>query len=245
MGGARITKATTIQTGSALTMANRFGKYGPMNEKAVRTAEVKENQVLEQLKQAWMELIPGPYLSVDGYYEKTRKILKGLNCSAKDIENFSLALGEFQTGEQSSGKAGMFLSALINTGNEENHIIHTKHLGPIDYLGYHNEKNITVKGDAKNFLGWEMGGGNVVVEGDVGDSLGYLMRGGSITVEGNAGEIIGWMRGGTIIVKGNAGAVVGQYMRGGEIHLEGDYESISDQFRYGKIFHKGVLKRHK
>jgi hypothetical protein len=218
-----------------------FRGYKHETEQPVRTAEVKENQVLERLKQAWRDLIPGPHLSVNGYYEKARKILKGLNCSAKDIENFSLVLGEFQTGEQSPGKAGMFLSALINTGNEENYIIHTKHLGPIDYLGYHNEKSITVRGDAKKFLGWGMGRGNIVVEGDVGDYLGYHMRGGSITVEGNAGESIGWMRGGAIIVRGDAGAVVGQYMRGGEIHLEGDYESISDQFKCGKIFHKGVL----
>jgi hypothetical protein len=206
-------------------MVSKFGKYKPESEKTVRdAAEVAQNPVIDAMKKAWKKLDYTFGKDQQIAYENAVELVRELDYCARDVEEFSIALAEFQEERGFDGKAGLLLCALINEGMDKEYVIHTAHLGVLpDYIGYRNRKSITVKGGAGFWCGELMSGGSIVVEGDVGGAVGRMMNGGEI------------------LVKGNASGIVGQYMRGGEIHLEGEYESISVQFKHGKIHYKGKL----
>ena len=77
--------------------------------------------------------------------------------------------------------------------------------------------------------GARMTGGELTIEGDAGDWVGAEMTGGAITVRGNAGDQAGaayrgsrrGMTGGTIFVHGSAGDELGLLMRRGLIAVKG------------------------
>ncbi|NYZ74133.1 hypothetical protein H0O00_03245 [Candidatus Micrarchaeota archaeon] len=226
--------------GLVLVMANRFSRYRPETEKAVRKVEVVEDETLRQLKEAWKTC---SYTGdSNGDYPEMLKIVKKLRYSAKDVENFSVALAEFRDEKGFSDSAGLFLSALINSGTDSDYVIHTNHWGVPVTIGEYNTKNITVNGDAGNHLGFAMNGGSIIVNGNARWHPGGLMRGGSIIVNGDAGWYVGLnMRGGSITMNGDAGKGAGAGMRGGEIHIEGSIEEIATDIKHGKIYHKGKL----
>jgi formylmethanofuran dehydrogenase subunit C len=246
----------------ALAIGGRFKGYNPEEEKASSKAEVRESEAVKQMKAAWKAWKYDPDDFIRDNYRATLMIVKNLQYSAKDVEEFSLVLEEFQYEEGFSNKAGLFLSALINNGNESDYLIHTQHLKmPPGNLGYKNEKNIIVNGDVGYFVGISMKGGSITVKGNAGGAVGSHMKngsitvegnvkghlgsdmeGGSITVEGDAEDAVGMdMQGGTITVNGNADTNVGYGMKGGEISLEGDYRDLSGNTEGGKIYHKGNL----
>ncbi len=171
-------------------------------------------------------------------HSKMLKRMEKLRYSAKDIEDFSVVLSEFQGEMVFSNNAGLFLSALINNCKEEGFVIHTAHLdAPIHCIGFGNRKKITVEGDAGVNVGREMDAGEIIVNGDADDTAGNTMRGGSIIVNGNCGETIGYdMAGGSILVNGNAGDEVGHEMRGGDIIVTGD-----TGLRTGIMMHGGKV----
>ena len=171
-------------------MASKFGKYKPEEEKVVRKVEVIEDKTLKQLKTAWKEFKYDENSKDPTNYECAMKATKALKCSASDVEKFSLAMMEFQGAKSVSYKTGLFLSALINNGKENDYVIHTTHLDArIALIGHRNTKNITVEGDAGMWCGFEMEGGSIIVRGDAGNWCGYLMKGGSIHVDGEIGRI--------------------------------------------------------
>jgi hypothetical protein len=206
----------------ALAMANRFSKYKPEEEKAVRKAEVVEDETLKQLKTIWRKARHDYYVDWGGPYWHISDMLKRLDYSASDVEKFSLILAEFQGQKHFYEKAGLFLSALINNGKDSDYVIHTLHLSVrIALLGYENTKNITVNGDLDHDVGLVMQSGSITVNGNVGDSCGNMMRGGTITIEGDAGR------------------EVGSKMVRGSIYLNGHYGTTSRQRGHGKIYHNG------
>ncbi|MDD5171991.1 MAG: hypothetical protein PHF60_03055 [Candidatus ainarchaeum sp.] len=243
----------------ALAIAKGFRGYGPEKESGLRETVVKEDEMLRQLKTVWETCNYKGEVHTD--YAAMCEAVKELGYSAKDVERFSIVLVEFQDEHNFYYKAGVFLSALVNSCREDDLIIHTSHLTRhIDHLGYQNMKNITIEGDAGNIMGGlgrgsiilngnagnyaglNLLGGSIIVKGNVGEHVGNDMKSGSITVKGNAGDsMAGNMRGGIITVEGNAGKSVGWEMTDGEIHLNGDYGGVSDYIVHGKIFHKGKL----
>jgi len=216
-----------IRVPPVLAFGSGFGKYQPETERDVRKVDVKPDEVLEQLKAAWKKvkmLRNCGKIDLDGTYNKALEQLKGIRYSANDVENFSIALVEFQDEEYFEFKTGLFLSALINNGKDADYAIQIQHLNQaIHHLGQRNIKNIVVNGDAGWCVGAVMKGGTIVVNGDASWGAGYEMEGGRITVAGGAGHEVGWE------------------MKGGEIHVEGNYCRTSSCVQGGKIFHKGVL----
>lgn len=258
---ARDRKSTNV---SRVTASKRFGRYKPEQEKTVRKADVKEDGTLRQLKEIWGKcefLIVSKYdVNTDDTYGAMANLLEGLDYTAKDVEKFSLALTEFQNEKYFSNKAGIFLSALINRGKDDDYVIHTRHLEkPIHWVGYRNRKNIAVKGDVGWYVGERMVSGIIAVKGDAGREVGKRMEGGTIWIKGNADMQIGFemengmivvegdvgvltgddMRGGKIIVSGNA-EHVGVYIDGGEIHIDGNFR-YSHEIKGCKVFHRGTL----
>ncbi|NYZ74131.1 hypothetical protein H0O00_03235 [Candidatus Micrarchaeota archaeon] len=217
-----------------LAMANRFSRYKPEEEKAVRKVEVVEDETLKRLKEAWKSC--GVIKLED--YNKLHETVKKLRHSAKDVERFSLALAEFQGEERFPESAGLFLSALINSCRSRKFVIHTHHLAkPVHHLGFGNTKSIAVKGDAGAAVGFYMQNGTITVEGDAGGWTGSCMAGGSIVVKWNAGDFCGdRMAGGTIIVLGNVGAKSGHKMEGGSISVKGNAgEIVGDHMINGSV----------
>jgi len=245
-----------------LAVSSRFGGFKPETDHLLRTQNVESSPVLEGMKKAWVDCKDLTHGLWEIRHHSTLDRIKNLEYPAIDVETFSIALAEFQDEKKFSDRAGLFLSALINNCKDDGFVIHTSHLAePIDGLGYHNAKSITVDGNAGDNLGTEMEGGTIFVNGNAGrwvgarmedgtvtiggyacDGIGYAMKGGDIIVKMGARDFVGErMKGGTIIVMGNAGSLVGKGMEGGEIHLNGDYVSISDNFVGDKIFHKKKL----
>jgi len=230
-----------IRVPPVVAFGGKFGRYKPEQEKEVRKVQITEDEVLKQLKDAWRRYGPGFF----GYsYETALKAVREISYSAADVENFCIALAEFQDEKHFSERAGYFLSALINNGKDSDYVIHTRYLGKeLSQLGYKNTKNIVVNGNAGDWAGLQMGGGSITVNGNANARLGEGMRGGTIIVNGNVGPHAGSsMEGGSITVNGNAGYYVGYHMIGGTIILNGGVNSaVGIDIPGGKIYLNGKL----
>jgi hypothetical protein len=232
-------KRIVVPDASVATMANRFTKYKPEEEKAVRKGEVVEDETLKRLKGAWRKVIIPEEESTpaEKIYEMIENALRGVEYTAKDVETFSILLADFQGENDSSSnagpflgesrflsKAGLFLSALINNGTERKYTLNTAHLEiPLSHIGFRNTKAIDVIGDVGYVCGEEMESGWIFVTGNAGVGLGQSMKGGTITVCGDA-----WHG-------------VGASMEDGTIEVGGSMGSIGYHIRQGSIYHRGKL----
>ena len=218
------TTVRRIRDTARASASDNFGRYKREKKQKVRSFAHEENKVVQQLKDLFRNYNWSGAIVDDSNYPEILALIKDIKYSAKDVELFSIALAEFQDHPLFSGKAGFFLSALINGGAETNYTLHLEHLEEeLCFLGYQNTKNIRIIGNA-------------------GIWVGVGMLNGTITIEGNARFQLGMsMRGGTIILNGDAHLEVGAFMRGGEIHLNGKYLSLCGDIRGGKIYHKGKL----
>jgi hypothetical protein len=179
-----------------MAVSKRFGRFKDEDEKAVRKVEVKRDKVLEKLVDAWGKY---PYDKEEGVGSAVLKVLlviRGIRYSSKDVEKFSLALGEFQHEKDFEYKAGIFLTALIIYGRGGEYTVHTGHLDKkINWLGAGTglggaaAKSIIINGDVGNFLGADMAGGKITVNGDAGHEIGHFMSGGMIELNGGRGSL--------------------------------------------------------
>ncbi len=163
-----------------------------------------------RLLKAWKQASENKSLPVASQYLRLVLMAKDLGASASDVETFSRKLAKFQDdGNFSRYIAGLFLSAIINGGKDNDYVIHTTQFRkPLHYLGYENTKNITVKGNAGDCLANNMSKGKITVEGNAGDDVCLCMFGGEVRIKGNAIGIIGnLMKGGEIRVDGETGAI--------------------------------------
>jgi hypothetical protein len=170
-----------------MSVSKRFGRFKDEEEKAVRTPQVAEDQALKQLTEAWGKVRWKDEMGWDGKnYPACLKAIAGIQYTAKDVEKFSIALADLGITEDSRC-AGLFLSALVNNCPESEFVIHAKHLDErVDLLGYRNTKNITIVGDAGNWVGSKMTSGKITVEGNTGFCAGDCMKNGEIVISGNS-----------------------------------------------------------
>ena len=162
-------------------------------------------------------------------YIKALELIRNLRYSARDVEQFSIALVQFQKEREFSEKAGIFLSALINNGSDSDYRVHTSHLDKKpSCLGVLNKKNIVIEGDVDYGVGKMMLGGSIIVDGNVGFRTGFLMFGGKL------------------VINGNTDTETGYGMTCGEIHVNGElgrYKGNPDSYMpvNGRLYHKGQL----
>lgn len=206
--------------------ADWFNRFQPENEIGSKKYKLEETKTLKRFKRLFklfLEVNNPPYFDT-GLFQHLYPAIKDMVYSSKDVTDFSVTLARFQEVYNFDVNAGTFLSALVNKCKDEEITIITEHLStPVGYFGYKNSKN-------------------VVIKGNVGDTIGYEMEGGTIKIEGNARHNVGRdLRGGAIIIEGNAGEFVGNCMGGGEIYLNGDYCSIGKTRFGGTIYHKGKI----
>ncbi len=198
-----------------------FEGHAPKDEGARGQPKPAVSETLGNMKAAWADY----QFSAPGR-SGALKALEGARYSPQDVTEFTIAMKEFQGEAGFREKAGLFLSALINTGPKGTYVIMTGHLDlPPDFIGHSNEagRGIIVEGNSGSYTGYSMNEGSITVRGSAGHLLGELMSGGSIIVEGDAGNSAGdSMSGGSITVKGNVGHSLGKYMKGGKITVNGN-----------------------
>lgn len=116
-------------------------------------------------------------------------------------------------------------------GSDTGDIVIRNSCNKLDYIGSGmTSGRLTVIGDAGDYLGFEMAGGEIEVKGNVEAFAASGMRNGFLHIQGNAGDYLGGaiagnkqgMKGGIVIVTGNAGDRVGDQMRRGLLLIEGN-----------------------
>lgn len=250
---------------AVLAARKPFGRYKKESANAVRTFEIVETKALAKIRKAWERYVKATAHETQSTELKCKdaaKFVSGLEYSADDVTSFSILVGDYSDyGQLLKIRIGLFISALINEGQDEEYVIYTSSFEEnSECLCSDNTKNVTVHGDAGDwfadnmksgivrllgscgFASAGMEGGKLMIEGDCSDEFAVNMKGGEATVLGNATKNFGYeMMGGKLTIMGNAGADVGAEMRGGEIHLMGDFENIGYAIRGGRIYHKDKL----
>ena len=173
----------------------RFSKYKPEPSKTVRKAQVKESPMQKKLKAACRRytrtkgmVVTQAADNVEFHNPKRKAIvedmLKAIDYSAKDVEKFSLSLGNLVQ-SLDKGMVVEFLNYLIMHCKDSDYVVYTEGLGSdFQYFLLHNTKNVVVHGD----LGWNachvMWSGKVTTTGDAYPGLARSMQGGIIEVQG-------------------------------------------------------------
>lgn len=147
--------------------------------------------------------------------------MTAINAKSKDLRTLSAALKKSLNGQPVEVKNAGHLHGLA-AGLKHGEITIQGDAG--DYLGVLNAgATIKVTGDAGNYLADTMTAGTIIVEGSVGYGAGQYCYGGTIVVRGDAGDFTATMnRGATIIIGGNVGTDVGTYMLNGDLIVLGD-----------------------
>lgn len=254
-----------------LSAAKRFKGYGPEEERAATGATSEQNLNLAEMESTWLRFLKAadtPLPNVDMvwdtaatvYYRRALKCIGENSFCPKDVEAFSIRLGAYSGMESLRDLAGVFLSALINSGSGDDFRICTSHFDDeIDFLGMKNSKKTRIAGDAGRAAGYMMGDGVLTVEGNACGAAGYLMSGGSIVIEKDfrdrqrpfsihsvlprnmvsGSKPLGFrMRGGTIVVRGDAyDSLMGELMEGGRIIVQGNFlnENMHEIAMIGEI----------
>ncbi|MFH0860858.1 MAG: hypothetical protein V1921_06620 [Candidatus Altiarchaeota archaeon] len=140
--------------------------------------------------------------------------------------------------ENTDDHLGLYVSALVSSSKHSKFRIETPK--PLNNLGYRlpKGKTLIIGGDAGRHLG-SLNAGQIIVKGDAGDYIGWEMKEGQILVEGNAGMYVGcYMRSGEIQVRGQADPMVGINMTGGFIRVGklSEGEGISAAYQGGEIW---------
>jgi len=166
------------------------------------------------------------YNTIIKAYEVAEKHVREIDYCAEDIEDFCFALENTQKIPYFiPGPAGLYISALCNYAEEEEIVLKLSELKTeINLIGFRLPK-----------------GKRLVVEGDAGDFTGIGLEGGELVVEGNTKNWTGaGMRSGKILVKKNIGLHTGEWMMGGEIYVGGRIRGLGNIVE-GKVFERDKL----
>ena len=189
-------------------MAELAAGYGKLVEQEMKSLVwfVEHNRVIEAYKMA-------------------TEVIKEVSYDAHSIEEFCYVL-ESGSGIPYliSGPAGIYLAALCNQTPEDTIVLRLGDMQrTLHFLGYRLPygKSLRIEGDAGNFTGSALQGGNITVIGSAGDWTGAGMTEGKITILKNCGHNTGeWMQGGEIWVgsriRGLGRLNSGQIYRAGE-----------------------------
>jgi hypothetical protein len=260
-------KAPDRPVAAVICASKRFGAYSPEPERAIRLPQVEIDQTIQKLAEVFLDISKGikpirnPMMRKPCRpYEEFCHGIGNESFSATEIERFNVALPSLVEKDE-HGYLGAFLSVLMNGSHGSEFKIYTIHLPyELNQLGFCNQKNIEVIGNAGDYCGELMSGGSLTIRGNAGfrigadmkggmirvmgragDELGSMMEDGTIIVRGAAGDFIGYgLKGGSITVSGDACRYIGMEMKGGQIYLEGDFINI-ERIRGGRIFHRTRL----
>ena len=225
---------------NSVSSLKRFGQYKEEGHSIVWEGQIKHDAAIRRLLGAWEKydrVFKMPTHDMDEGdvyiypYRLACVLVEDLHPLPSHVERFSITLSSFIEMADFRLKAGMFLSALINTGKHKVYSVRTLDYGEgISCLGMFNTKNVSIMGDVGEFACYCMKDGKVIINGDAGGGLADRLCGGIVVLNGNHMAGKEWYD---------------ISMEGGELHLNGDNLRLPDGLTRGKIFHKGVLVRGK
>ena len=207
------------------------------SQKAIPLDQIVESTevVLDQIRHGYEKLLEEEakelvwmvqYNTIIKAYEVAEKHVREIDYCAEDIEDFCFALENTQKIPYLiPGPAGLYISALCNYAKEEEILLKLSELKTeINLLGFRLPK-----------------GKHLIIEGDAGDFTGIGLEGGELTVDGSAKNWTGaGMRSGKILVKKNIGLHTGEWMMGGEIHAGGRVRGLGNIVE-GKVFERDKM----
>lgn len=172
------------------------------------------DQVMAELAVGYGKLVEQEMKSLVWFVEHNRvieaykmaiEVIKEVSYDAHSIEEFCYVL---ESGPDIpyliSGPAGIYLAALCNQTPEDTIVLRLGDMQrTLHFLGYRLPygKSLRIEGDAGNFTGSALQGGDITVIGSSGDWTGAGMTEGKITISKNCGHNTGeWMQGGEIWV---------------------------------------------
>ncbi len=192
------------------------------------------DQVMAELAAGYGKLVEQEMKSLVWFVEHNRvieaynmatEVIKEVSYDAHSIEEFCYVL---ESGSDIpyliSGPAGIYLAALCNQTPEDTIVLRLGDMQrTLHFLGYRLPfgKSLRIEGDAGNFTGSALQGGDITVIGSAGDWTGAGMTEGKITILKNCGRNTGeWMQGGEIWVgsriRGLGRLTSGQVYQAGE-----------------------------
>jgi hypothetical protein len=213
----------------ALAIGKRFGGYGPESEKAVGKADIRKDEVLAHLIEAWGKLCTQDYYSVPTLYERNPKTVDRflrilVACEEERYEEMMegrlvtdrghlshptpLAMSSLH---YSKDDVERFTIAFPEFQEKEGISRNRTGLFLSALANLHESSSMVFATTSMIWLPWYMGFKNTK----------------SLEIKGNAGHFLGaGMEDGEIIVNGDAGALAGCYMSGGLIHIKGDVSGV-------------------
>ncbi|MFH0860850.1 MAG: hypothetical protein V1921_06580 [Candidatus Altiarchaeota archaeon] len=176
------------------------------------------------------------------FYDKIFGLSEGWDVDSQRLQQIYDSLSHAYGGELDTEKAGLFLSALMQTSSCNTLTLEVYH--PLDRLcgNLFGEKDIRLVGNVGERLAEYMTSGKITVEGDAGSSPGLSMIGGKLHIKGDAGEMAGNKLGSwwhpvvingkkidmeypqppVIMVDGDTGDKTGFMMYRGLVHVKGN-----------------------
>ena len=144
----------------------------------------------------------------------TPNLLAGL--SVAEISNLSLGTQKVSDLFEVSGDVAKHAN-----DNDTENIVFKNSTPQLNNIGYKMSRgNITIQGDAGDFLGASLQKGTIICQGNAGDRVGDQMRRGLILIDGNVGDYAASrMIAGTIGVYGKVGNYIGFNMKRGTLLL--------------------------
>ena len=158
-------------------------------------------------------------------YKTATEVIQDIGYDAHSIEDFCYVLDRgADIPYLISGPAGIYVTALCNHTPEDQIVLRLGEMQrTLHFLGYRlrHGKSLRIEGDAGNFTGSALQGGEITVTGSTGDWTGAGMTDGKITINQHCGRNTGeWMQGGEIWVgsriRGLGRMTAGRIYQGGE-----------------------------
>jgi hypothetical protein len=195
----------------------------------------RRDQVLQRLSQSYQALIEEESKqliwvveqgALSRAYSTAVETLRGIDFTVEDLEDMCLELDTNDGVTTPMGApSGLFIAAMCNQVPAHDialnlHIF--RHRWP--FLGYRlpRGRRLYLDGDAGDFVGALLDGGEVVVTGNAGNYTGIGMKTGTVQIGYSAGKFTGeGMRGGTLRVGGRI-AALGRVKQG--VIYEGDLQ---------------------
>jgi hypothetical protein len=189
-------------------MADLAAGYGKLVEQELKSLVwfVEHNRVIEA-------------------YKTATEVIKEVSYDAHSIEDFCYVLDSgTDIPYLISGPAGIYIAALCNNADEDAIVLRLGEMKrTLHFLGYRLPygKSLRLEGDAGNFTGSALQGGEITVAGSTGDWTGAGMTEGKISIHKHCGRNTGeWMQGGEIWVgsriRGLGRVASGQIYQAGE-----------------------------
>jgi len=215
-------------------MVNPFQEFRtyalPQRELPLDRILAQRDQVLQRLLQGYQTLVEEESKqlvwvveqgALSRAYTTAVEALQGIEFTTEDLEDVCLELDKVDGVATPLGApSGLFIAAMCNHVQAE-----------------HISLNLQTLTRRWPFLGYRLPRGRrLQLNGNAGDFVGALLEGGEVVVAGNAGNYAGiGMKAGLVHITHSIGKYAGEGMRGGTLRVDG-YISSLGKVKHGTIY---------